>query len=368
MSHFNVASTIDRWNLEDDCGNKNRYITINRTENYLSELRWKLGLNTNPCTQLRKGRRCVYCGFRNYKNPIPPTDVGVLFSQILKEKDLTDIRRLELYVSGSFFDDNEVSPQARIEIMRELNRTSVKEVILESRPEFITAKNLESLGRVMNPRRITIAIGVETLNDKLRESLAKGFSTADVITSIHTIGKANMNFQAYLLLNPPTINNDRKAIRDIIDSACQILHFTRHKVTNVILAVQPFFLAKNSVVALDPAFSQYVRPPWLYTTAITLKMLSIMTSQIKRNFHIVLGNENDNVDALLTSSNYTTSGEACSCTDTVKRMLFDVNSSQEKFDQGVREVLNSSCRCKDLWQKEIGITKTELIDIMAERE
>lgn len=93
-----------------------------------------------------------------------------------------------------------------------------------------------------------------------------------------------------------------------------------------------------------------------------------MTSQIKRNFHIVLGNENDNVDALLTSSNYTTSGEACSCTDTVKRMLFDVNSSQEKFDQGVREVLNSSCRCKDLWQKEIGITKTELIDIMAERE
>ena len=362
---FNNIKTFHSLNNEAVYLNQSGPITIDRTEKYASGLRWKLGINTRPCVQLRRGQRCVYCGFLNYEKPVSPSDVSSIFSKILNEKDLTDIRRLELYVSGSFFDNDEVSPLARIYMMKELAHSDINEVVLESRPEFITRQNLESLAKIIDPVKVTIAIGVETMSDELRESLGKGFSTSDIITSINTIEQTGMNFQAYLLLNPPTINNDRRAIIDVTDSSRQIIQLTKNTTQNLTLAVQPFFLTKNSVVANDPTLRHYIKPPWLYTIATTLKLLSLMAAECKANIHIVLGNENDNVDMLLASSNYTAYRNVCSCTDEIKAHLCEVNTSPEKFNEVINKVLNSTCSCKVLWQKEIGITNAELKHLLA---
>ena len=147
------------------------YITIDTKERYGRGLRWKLGIATTPCIQTRKSKRCVFCGFINHKGPVSPEEVGRVVNEVLGKGDLHDICRMELYVSGSFFDDEEVSSGSRLEIIKAVNESGIEEVVLESRPEFITEENLKALSNVIDPARVTIAIGVETADDNLRYRL-----------------------------------------------------------------------------------------------------------------------------------------------------------------------------------------------------
>ena len=342
---MDIVTLRSQWN---DC------ITINKKEVYFDGLRWKLGINTNPCIQLRKGGRCTYCGFRNYPNLVPPENVGQVLEEILRNNDLTDVHRLELYVSGSFFDDDEVSFNSRLEVVRSVERSQIKEVLLESRPEFITGENLNPLVDIIDGRRITIGIGVETMDATVRNKLSKGFSTKDLTKSLSRIAQSGMNFQAYLLLNPPVINNDRDAVIDIVNSSTKIMSLTNKLNCPLVLAIQPFFLAGNSTIAQDPLQKDRVRPPWLYTVALTLRLLDNMRAKDKSGFSLVLGNEVDNVDTILLPSNYTGHGNVCSCTERTRKYLREVNISRQKLREGVDMVLGSQCHCKIVWQNEIG--------------
>jgi len=335
---------------------KNGFITINRKEEFSRGFRWKLGINTNPCVQLRNGKRCVFCGFLNYRNPISPRTVGRYFNEVFRNSNLSDIRRLELYVSGSFFDDKEVSFDSRLEIIKSINNSEIEETILESRPEFITEENLKPITDLINPKRITIAMGVETMDDRLRDELSKGFSTKDIAKSLSKIAKAGMNFQAYLLLNPPGINNDRNAIIDVVNSSKKLISLTKKMDCHLSLALQPFFIAKNSKVSENQ--QKYpVRPPWLYTIALTLKLLDTIRAREKSNLHVILGNENDNVAPLRTPSNYTGNGDVCSCTERVRSHLRKINISQKKLEENIHKILESPCDCRKVWEKEISAHK-----------
>lgn len=329
-------------------------VTLDKRERYSDGLRWKLGINTNPCVQLRRGKRCVYCGFLNYRYPVPPHKVGRIFSEIFEDNNLDEIHRLELYVSGSFFDDEEVSLNSRLEIISLASESGIDEVLLESRPEFITNENLKSLTNIIDPARVTIGIGVETMDDRVRNKLHKGFSTKEFEKSLNRIAYHGMNFQAYLLLNPPAINNDKKAILDIISSSIKIVRLAGKMNCNLVLAIQPYFIAQNSIVANSSPEKNAIRPPWLYTVALTLKMLNTMRTRTVSNWQIILGNENDNVVPLLVSSNYTADGHVCPCTENARKYLNEFNISSQKMEESVIKILESSCDCKDIWENQIG--------------
>lgn len=346
--------------LSEDTGplplhtHNNGRITIDRKERFSNGLRWKLGINTNPCIQLRNGKRCIFCGFLTYSNPVSPSKVGEVFNEAFRNSDLSDIHRLELYVSGSFFDNKEVSFNSRLEIIKSINESGIKEVVLESRPEFVTEENLEPLANIIAPKKITIAVGVETMDDGLRDKLSKGFSTKDIVKSLSSIARARMNFQAYLLLNPPTINNDKNAIIDIVNSSRKLISLAEKMDCQLILAIQPFFIARNSIVAKYTPQKNSVRPPWLYTIALTLRLLDAIIIREKSNLRVILGNENDNVDPVLIPSNYTDDRDICPCTKKAKKHLYETNISQKRRKEGVRRVLESTCDCKKIWETEIG--------------
>lgn len=329
-------------------------VTIDTKEMYGRGLRWKLGIATTPCVQSRNSKRCVFCGFLNHKGPASPPEVGKVFNDVFKNGDLHDIHRLELYVSGSFFDDEEVSLDSRLEIIKAVQVAGIKEVVLESRPEFITEENIQALANIIDPERITIAIGVETADDSLRHRLSKDFSFEELTASVSRISRAGMNFQAYLLLKPPAINDDKEAITDIIRSSKAIISLAGEMNCPLILAIQPFFLARNSIAAQDEFPSDHVRPPWLYSVALTLKLLALMRSSDGFSYHIILGNEVDNVDVVLTPSNYTGDGGVCSCSEGIRGFLREINISRDKLEENVDKILGSECHCKSAWQNEIG--------------
>ncbi len=331
-----------------------RHVTLDKKERYSGGLRWKLGINTNPCIQFRRGKRCIYCGFLNYHNPVAPQKVAQVFCETFEANHLNNINRLELYVSGSFFDNEEVSANSRLEIMKLVSESNIKEVLLESRPEFITEENLQSVADVIEPGRVTVAVGVETMDDRVRRKLQKGFSTKEFIKCLNTISLHGMSIQAYLLLNPPTINDDRKAMLDIISSAMKLISITRHMNCSLVLAIQPYFVARGSIVAELVSKKNHIRPPWLYTVALTLKLLNTMKTRTRASWQIILGNENDNVVPTLVASNYTSDGHVCSCTEKAKQYLNEFNISPEKMEESITRVLDSSCDCRKFWEKQIG--------------
>ena len=339
-------------------------ITIDSVERYAHGLRWKLGISTNPCIQARRSTRCVYCGFRNHGNIVPPDAVGHVLRRALESRDLRAVRRLEIYVSGSFFDEQEVSEQSTDLIAQLIAGSTVNEVVLESRPEFVTEDRLRALAQRLDPSRVIVAVGVETMDDELRSRLGKNFSTDDVVRSIEAVAQAGMGFQAYLLLNPPLINDDRSAIVDVLTSSRRILRLTSRLQCKTILAVQPYFVAKESTIAERLSAGPPPRPPWLYTIALVLGLLDAIRGEGVSPFHIILGNEVDNVDTLRIPANYTADGGVCTCTDGVRQRLREVNISCNTMRERVQQVLAAPCECREAWEQQIVAGVRELASTM----
>ncbi len=105
--------------------NISSYITLDIVEEWKSSFRWKLGIGTNPCIQSRKGTCCSYCGFLGIKYPLQPDEVGDFITNILAKRAISRISRLELYMSGSFFDNQEVSKVSRIKIGQALRNAGM---------------------------------------------------------------------------------------------------------------------------------------------------------------------------------------------------------------------------------------------------
>ncbi len=329
------------------------YITLNTMEKFAGQLRWKVGLGTLPCIRTRVDKRCTFCGFKDLENPLPADEVDTVFQNLLKRTTTDTVNRLELYVSGSFFDDVEVSPKSRLAILRTFSDTQIPEILIESRPEFIHATYLNALTTVVEPGRVTVGIGVETMDDKTRKPLLKGTTTKKIIQSIRLIAETGMNFQAYLLLKPPRVRSDREAVHGFMRDVQTLIDVTQDQACTLTIAVQPTFVAHNTVLVPDFEQGQF-RPVWLYTIALVLQKLQAMKAENPR-LRIILGNENDNVDVIALPANYThpTAYQPCPCSPQIREHLQHANESEQDLERVLHQLLKTSCACQSLWQAEM---------------
>ncbi|MHA1932966.1 MAG: hypothetical protein ACW96X_10520, partial [Promethearchaeota archaeon] len=75
----------------------------------------------------------------------------------------------KIFNSGSFFDENEISKEVREYIYEKVaNIENIKEFVIESRVEYINAEKLRDLKEYLKGKYIEIAIGIETVNDYIR--------------------------------------------------------------------------------------------------------------------------------------------------------------------------------------------------------
>lgn len=327
-----------------------QFITLNIKEKYFGQFRWKLGIGTNPCIRTRKNNRCIYCGFVDLENPIQPKLVHEVFNKMLKNNPSNNIRRLELYLSGSFFDNVEITQKSRAEVVDAFSNSDIGELVVESRPEFINEKYLYDLTKIIDPGRLTIAIGIETMDETARNNLSKDISNFDILNAINSIARAGMNFQAYLLLKQPNMVSDRDAVLDIVRSVNKLITITKHLNLPLIIAIQPLFVAKDTEI-----FHLYNKkkclPPWLYTIALVMRILD----EIRKNsgLEVILGNSDDNINKIALPSNYTQEGAICQCTNKFRYLLKKVNNSYDESMLIFNEILNSPCKCKKIWEKEM---------------
>ena len=167
---------------------------------------------------------------------------------------------IKIYNSGSFFDDDEISEDVREYIFKKIAEIpKIKEIVVESRVEYITNEKLRKMKKLLDTKYIEIAIGLETVDDYIRNNyINKGLKFKDFLDVVHIIKQNGIGIRAYLLFKPPFLN-EQTAIDDCVKS---IQKLEELKIDTI--SINPLNIQKNSLVEYLFYQNRY-RPPWFFS-------------------------------------------------------------------------------------------------------
>ena len=143
--------------------------------------------------------KCIFCGYTKdciVESQLSGKDFLNQFRCYFERYGIPD--HLEIYNSGSFLDDKQISPNSRIEIFRYLYEQGVWSVAIESRPEYIRRDNLTPL-LAEYKGDLTVCIGLEVADDVVLRKLRKGFSLKDVEKAQSLLKSMGLLSRAYIL-------------------------------------------------------------------------------------------------------------------------------------------------------------------------
>ncbi|MBY8989139.1 MAG: archaeosine biosynthesis radical SAM protein RaSEA [Candidatus Lokiarchaeota archaeon] len=231
-------------------------------------------LRTKGCSwSLGESGGCTMCGYIQDAN-IENVNSGNIIKQFdyafnSKIKEINsdeDNFSLKVFNSGSFFDENEISDEARLHIYEKIEELDkIKEVVIESRIEYITSDRLTELKDNLKNKHIEIAIGVETVNDYIRNHyINKGMLFNDFKTVLNICKENNIGVKTYLLLKPPFLN-EQGAIDDCISSINNLIDLGVNTIS-----INPVNIQKGTLVESLYMQNRY-RPPWYYSLFKVLK-------------------------------------------------------------------------------------------------
>lgn len=202
---------------------------------------------------------CSMCGYFNDVSSKVSTE------DLLKQVDhmtssLSGSKVLKVFTSGSFLDPIEVPIEVR-EYFYDSIDGKVEKVLVESRTEYITEKNLASMPGYSVPTRV--AIGLESSDDYIMKySVNKGSSFRKFIDSVNALKKLRLELRTYLLFKPPFIS-EADAIVDSLKSIRDVLPYSSD------VSINPMNIQKNTMVEKLWKAGLY-RPPRLWSLAEVL--------------------------------------------------------------------------------------------------
>ncbi|RLG56141.1 MAG: TIGR01210 family radical SAM protein [Candidatus Hydrothermarchaeota archaeon] len=230
----------------------------------------KAGVIILPTRGCRWGRKsgCTMCGYVYDAGNLTQEEIFFEFRKALKE--LKNIEYLKIFNSGSFFDPLEISKETAEKIFREINKTKIRRLQVESRPEFLTEEILEKAIETLNPE-LEIGLGVETTNDYIRiNCINKNLLLEDYKKAIKLCKSLGIFTKGYLLIKPPFLT-EKRAIKDCISSALEL-----YKLGIDRISFNPMNVQRGTLVELLWSKKEY-RPPWLWSV---VEILSKVKSKI----------------------------------------------------------------------------------------
>jgi radical SAM enzyme (TIGR01210 family) len=216
-------------------------------------------LRTSGCSWAKR-KGCTMCGYFNDCHP----DVNGenILSQFRKAMEKTNGQpMLKVFTSGSFLDEREIPRESRIEIL-DMASEKFKQVIVESRPEYVTEESLKEC--VSQVAEFQVALGLESANNMvLMRSINKGFTFENYVEAAEDTRKAGATVKTYLLVKPPFLT-ENEAIEDAVNSAKQISDITD------VISFNPVNVQRGTLVERLWKRGEY-RPPWLWSVVKILE-------------------------------------------------------------------------------------------------
>ncbi len=197
---------------------------------------------------------CLMCGYScDTISSVTELDLLAQFDSVLALHE--GEKFLKIYTSGSFFDNNEISPEVRKSMLDKIG-DKFDGLLVESRPEFINTEVIETTWA--NLDYLEVAIGLESASDDVRaRCINKGFGFEDYEKASRILRDLDVHVRTYLLLKPPFLT-ERRAIADAVESA-ELADDHTHTIS-----FNPVNVQRDTVVERLWRRGSY-RPPWLWS-------------------------------------------------------------------------------------------------------
>jgi len=292
-------------------------------------------LPTPGCAHaLSKSGGCTMCSYiadSPLKN-VSSSEMVKIFRNHLEKYEIKPKTVVKIFASGSFLNEDEIPKEAREEILKTLkNKKNVEEVVVESRPEFVTEKALKECCELLGNKIFEVSIGLESANDQIRtEKINKGFSREDFEEAIKIIKDLKLKYKlkskAYLFVKP-ILTSEKEAIDDAVDSALYA-----EKVGVDRISFCPATIHKGTLMEILWRRGSY-QPPWIWSIIEVIK-------KVRSSLQIPV--------IMDTSGFGTRRGpyNCKKCNSKLKKIIIDSNLKQnipEEFE----------CECKNKWAVDV---------------
>ncbi len=167
--------------------------------------------------------KCYFCGWGKIYSDTPLDKIKARILTILEKKCKEDVDTVKIFCSGSLLDFSQYPQEFVKWLFTELEGRSFKNVVIESRPEYINDDTLNFI-RGFN-LKITVAIGLELADDNiLLNYYRKGFTVRDYLSAVEKLRKYGFGVRTYVLANGhPVLYNNPTYHREVIDRTLKLV-------------------------------------------------------------------------------------------------------------------------------------------------
>lgn len=163
---------------------------------------------------------CSYCGYQALVDELSEKYSYNLLEIVKTEykKNSKNVTRVSFFVGGSFF---EIKPNIQNEIISYItSQKEVNEIYIESRPELITTNNIIRLKNIVKDKKLTVAIGLETHDEKIRNDVhTKGITNQSFEAAMEILKRNHIDSLIYIFVKPPIKNyTDEDAYLEALES------------------------------------------------------------------------------------------------------------------------------------------------------
>jgi radical SAM enzyme (TIGR01210 family) len=253
------------------------------------------------------------------------TQFQTAMNQLVKEHAPLSVK---IYTSGSFLDSDEIPLQTRNEILQAISVDDrIQEVVLESRPEYVTDAVMADVREILGDRHIEIGIGLESSSDLIRSvCINKSFNLDTFRDSVEIARKHSIGTRAYVLLKAPFMT-ERSAL---IDAQKTVTDAIALGVTTI--SLNPVNVQRNTLVEELWEKGKY-RPPWLWSVIEVLRHASSVAGGAA---NIVC----DPVAAGKSRGTHNCGKCDAAIVDAIRKF---------SLDQDVKIFDSLNCNCRELW-------------------
>lgn len=206
---------------------------------------------------------CKFCAFQNAVDSYVDGS-AVSASEFIHLFDLGhtliyDCQELNIFTGGSFWDGLPQKSRRHI-AARVYKNPNVKQLNVESRPEYITHQNINEVRHGLKHKKLRVAIGLETQDNELRNYvLNKGISRKKFECAVSVLKETGCSVAVYVLVKPHKNVSEAQAI----DEASATIRYAKSAGVDEIL-LQGMMVMPGSLSQEWHEQGEF-RPPWLWS-------------------------------------------------------------------------------------------------------